>query len=172
MKILKRIGSILLDVLIVIVFIVSTLVVIATITAKRENGQANVLGYTINSVQTESMKGAINAGDLVISKVVTDANKGEFQLKKGDVVSFYQELDTCIIDTAENTNTLDEFEEKVNRFVYFASNGCGDYYCYRVLPNGETDASAIYIWEHELFEVREVAKDIPDLIIKYYNNEV
>ena len=66
----------------------------------------------------------------------------------------------------------DEFEEKVNRFVYFASNGCGNYYCYRVLPNGETDTSAIYIWEHELFETREVAKDIPDLITKYYNNEV
>lgn len=66
----------------------------------------------------------------------------------------------------------DEFEEKVNRFVYFASNGCGDYYCYRVLPNGETDTSAIYIGEHELFETREVAKDIPDLITKYYNNEV
>ena len=66
----------------------------------------------------------------------------------------------------------DEFEEKVNRFVYFASNGCGDYYCYRVLSNGETDTSAIYIWEHELFETREVAKDIPDLITKYYNNEV
>ena len=66
----------------------------------------------------------------------------------------------------------DEFEEKVNRFVYFASNGCGDYYCYRVLPNGETDTSAIYIWELELFETREVAKDIPDLITKYYNNEV
>ena len=67
---------------------------------------------------------------------------------------------------------LDEFEEKVNRFVYFATNGCGDYYCYRVLPNNETDTSAIYIWEHELFETREVAKDIPDLITKYYNNEV
>ena len=66
----------------------------------------------------------------------------------------------------------DEFEEKVNRFVYFASTGCGDYYCYRVLQNGETDTSAIYIWEHELFETREVAKDIPDLITKYYNNEV
>lgn len=65
-----------------------------------------------------------------------------------------------------------EFEEKVNRYVYFASNGCGDYYCYRVLPNGETDASAVYIWEHELFEAREVAKDITDLIIKYYNGEV
>ena len=66
----------------------------------------------------------------------------------------------------------DEFEEKVNRFVYFATNGCGDYYCYRVLENGETDISAIYIWEHELFEIREVAKDISELITKYYNNEV
>ncbi len=66
----------------------------------------------------------------------------------------------------------DEFEEKVNRFIYFASNGCGDYYCYRILPNGETDTSAIYIWEHELFETREVASDIADLITKYYNNEV
>ena len=66
----------------------------------------------------------------------------------------------------------DEFEEKVNRFVFFATNGCGDYYCYRVLDNGETDTSAIYIWEHELFEVREVAKDIADLITKYYNDEV
>lgn len=66
----------------------------------------------------------------------------------------------------------DEFEEKVNRFVFFATNGCGDYYCYRVLENDETDTSAIYIWEHELFEIREVAKDISDLITKYYNNEV
>lgn len=66
----------------------------------------------------------------------------------------------------------DEFEEKVNRYVFFATNGCGDYYCYRVLPNGETDTSAIYIWEHELFEIREAAKDIADLIIKYYNDEV
>lgn len=66
----------------------------------------------------------------------------------------------------------DEFEEKVNRNIYFATNGCGDYYCYRVLPNGETDTSAIYIWEHELFETREVAKDLVDLINKYYNDKI
>ena len=66
----------------------------------------------------------------------------------------------------------DEFEEKVNRYIFFATNGCGDYYCYRILSNGETDTSAIYIWEHELFEIREAAKDIADLIIKYYNNEI
>lgn len=66
----------------------------------------------------------------------------------------------------------DMFEDKANRHVFFATNGCGDYYCYRVLPNGETDSSAIYIWEHELFETRKVADNIADLIIKYYNDEV
>lgn len=52
------------------------------------------------------------------------------------------------------------------------TNGCGDYYCYRVLPNGKTDDSAIYIWEHELFEARTVAENIEDLIIKYYNSQI
>ena len=66
----------------------------------------------------------------------------------------------------------DEFNEKVDRHIFFGSNGCGDHYCYRILPNGEADTSAIYIWEHELFETRKVAKDIPDLIAKYYNDEV
>lgn len=66
----------------------------------------------------------------------------------------------------------DEFEEKVNRFIPFATNGCGDYYGYRILENDETDTSAIYIWEHELFEILKVASTISDLIIKYYNDEV
>ena len=92
MKVLKKIGSITIDVLIVIVFIISLLVVIASITAKRENGQANVFGYTANSVQTDSMKGTINEGDLIISKVVTSKNKADFDLKEGDIVSFYTEI--------------------------------------------------------------------------------
>ncbi len=66
----------------------------------------------------------------------------------------------------------DEFEEKINRYIFFATSGCGDYYCYRILPDGETDSSAIYIWEHELFEIRKVADDIADLITKYYNDEI
>lgn len=66
----------------------------------------------------------------------------------------------------------DEFARKVDRYVYFGTNGCGDYYCYRVLPNGETDGSAIYIWEHELFEIHKAAEDISDLIIRYYSDEI
>ena len=66
----------------------------------------------------------------------------------------------------------DEFEEKVNRYIFFAANGCGDYYCYRALPNGAVETSGIYIWAHELFETRWVAKDILDMITKYYNDEI
>ena len=66
----------------------------------------------------------------------------------------------------------EEFLEKVDRHIFFATNGCGDYYCYRILPNGVIDTSAIYLWEHENFEVQVVARDLPDLISKYYNNEI
>lgn len=66
----------------------------------------------------------------------------------------------------------DEFEEKVNRHIFFATNGCGDYYCYRILPDGAVDTAGIYIWEHELFETRWVAKDLPEMITKYYNDEI
>lgn len=91
MKILKKIGSIVLDVLIVIVFIVSTLVVIATVTAKRENGQASVFGYTFDSVQTDSMEGTIDEGDLIVSELVTDENRNSIAFEKGQIISYFIE---------------------------------------------------------------------------------
>ena len=66
----------------------------------------------------------------------------------------------------------EEFLEKVGRHIFFATNGCGDYYGYRILPNGEADTSALYIWEHETFEHQIVAENIPDLITKYYTNKI
>lgn len=86
--------------------------------------------------------------------------------------------DGIIRNAKENRAAFSEYlepdvlEEKVNRHIFFATNGCGDYYCYRILPNGEADTSAIYLWEHELLETRTVAADITDLIIKYYHDEI
>lgn len=84
-----------------------------------------------------------------------------------------------IIEIVENNRNIlsecfepDEYLEKVDRHIFFATNGCGDYYCYRVSENREVDTSAIYLWEHEEFETRYVAKDIKDAIIKYYNDEI
>ena len=84
-NVLKRIGSITLDVLIVIVFIISTLVVVASITANRTGGQPSVMGYVLSSVQTDSMEPKICVGDLVIGKLI-DNNT---EIKVGDVISFY-----------------------------------------------------------------------------------
>lgn len=68
--------------------------------------------------------------------------------------------------------TEEEYSEKIDNFIFFATNGCGDYYCYKVLENGEIDCSGLYIWEHETFEARIVAENLTDLIIKYYNDEI
>lgn len=85
-EILKRIGSVIVDILIVIVFIISTLVVVASITANRTGGQPSVMGYVISSVQTGSMQGTINEGDLVVGKLI-DANT---EIKEGDIISYYE----------------------------------------------------------------------------------
>ena len=82
--VLKKIGSVLVDVLIILVFIVSTLVVVMSITAKRTGGQPNVFGYVFASVQTDSMQGTINQGDFVVGKLID----GNTEIKVGDIVSF------------------------------------------------------------------------------------
>lgn len=70
MKTFKKIGGIFVDVLIVIVFVVSVLVIIANVTTDKENGeQPNVFGYVINTVQSDSMSGTFEKGDLVIGKI-------------------------------------------------------------------------------------------------------
>lgn len=58
------------------------------------------------------------------------------------------------------------------RFLFFGTNGCGDNYGYRVLPDGAVDSSAVYRLDHETGEEIPVAADIYDLIRRYYNNEI
>lgn len=66
--------------------------------------------------------------------------------------------------------TFEEYLARVDRFIYFAINGCGDYYCYKA--SSDATPSPIYLWEHELFEAHRVADDLQDVIIKYYSSEI
>ena len=69
-KTLQKIGSVILDVLVVLVFVISILLVVANLTADKENGELpNVFGYVINSVQSDSMSGTFEKGSLVVSKI-------------------------------------------------------------------------------------------------------
>ncbi len=71
-----------------------------------------------------------------------------------------------------NREYLLECYEDIEQHIFFAGNGCGDYYCYNVSLEGTVDTSAIHIWLHEDNETRWVAKDIGELIRRYYNSEI
>ena len=89
MKTFKKIASVALDILVVLVFLISVLLVVANITADKENGeQPNVFGYVISSVQSESMSGTFEKGALVVGKVPTENTV----IAKDDVISFRQKV--------------------------------------------------------------------------------
>ena len=78
-----------------------------------------------------------------------------------------------IIETAFNTREyLSECYEDIREHIFFAGNGCGDYYCYNVTSDGVVEEDKIYIWEHEDNTCRFVAANIEELIRRYINNEV
>lgn len=76
----------------------------------------------------------------------------------------------------EEDYSREEYNERVDRFIFFATNGCGDYYCYRVRPDEIVDETTIYIWEHEeLGEKccwRAVASSMEEFITRYYKSEI
>lgn len=89
MKTFKKIASVALDILIMLIFVVSVFLVVANITADKENGeQPNVFGYVINSVQSESMSGTFEKGALVVGKMPTS----DTVIAKDDIISFNQKV--------------------------------------------------------------------------------
>lgn len=100
MKTLKKIGTIIADVLIIAIFLISVILIIANITSDKENGgQPNVFGYVINSVQSDSMSGTFEEGALLIGKLVDESTV----IEEGTIVTFYQKVGSTII---KNTHRI------------------------------------------------------------------
>lgn len=68
--------------LISLVIIVALLYTVINIAG--DNGVSTILGYTVGSVQSGSMSGTFEKGDIIISKQIS----GE-EVKKGDIISFF-----------------------------------------------------------------------------------
>lgn len=90
MKVLKKIGSVLLDVLIVLVMIVALIVIVNSVTARTNDGVGNVFGVTVFSVQSDSMSGTFEEGDVILGKAY---DRDDYQLKVGDVITFWSYTD-------------------------------------------------------------------------------
>ncbi len=88
MKKTRKALNVIVDILVVLVLVVSILVVVLSLTS-RSSGVPNLFGYAPLSVQSNSMKDTLNEGDLIFSKI--SSNAGD-RFKVGDIVSFYQQI--------------------------------------------------------------------------------
>ena len=103
MQAIKRIGGILLDILIALVIILGIITTIISITSN-EDGIPNVFGYSPFSIQTNSMAPSLKSGDLIIVKSVDPAT-----LKVGDIISYYDTIDgENVIKTHRIVNIFDD----------------------------------------------------------------
>ena len=66
----------------------------------------------------------------------------------------------------------EEFAKELDKFLFFAGNGCGDYYCYHANADGVIDEASIYIWEHEEYCWKQVASNMAELLTRYYHDEI
>ena len=69
-------------------------------------------------------------------------------------------------------NKGEDFVKDLDKLIFFAGNGCGDYWCYRADDNGTVDERVIYIWEHEEYSLKQAAANMAELITRYYNGEI
>lgn len=89
MKTLKKVGGIALDILIILAFLISVVLIVSNIAADKENGgQANFFGYVMNSVQTESMSGTFEKGALVVGKLIDENTV----IEEGTIITFKQRV--------------------------------------------------------------------------------
>ncbi len=110
MKILKKVGAIVLDVVIVIVLLLSVLMIIANATSKKGE-PPNLFGYVLSSVQTDSMEPTIKVGDMIVGKKPKEGD----EIEVGDIISFYDTVDGQRII---KTHRVVEVEKVGNDYFY------------------------------------------------------
>ena len=109
-KAIKKIGSAIITIFVVVLVLFSIIISISSITAKANNGVPDLFGYTPFSVQTNSMHPTLNKGDYIFVEEC-DAEA----LEVGDVITFF-----TFIDGKRVVNT--------HRIVDVFSDGVETYY--------------------------------------------
>lgn len=88
---------------------------------------------------------------------------------------FLLSLDQIVKDNLDFRSINPEIIEpelfNFSEFLFFATNGCGDYYGYKI-DNNTIPSTSIYIFEHEEYTSKIVAGDIGELIELYYQDKI
>lgn len=103
-----------------------------------------------------------------LSQLLLQVNGDQFLLMSLDEIIQY---DHMVKEVLINFFEPDIYHHHILPYLYFAHNGCGDYYCFAI-KDGRADDSSVLIWEHELMDTRPAAASIADLIKKYYTDRI
>lgn len=118
----KKVFDIITSVICVIIVVVAIFVSIQGIQSRKNNGVATFFGKCTFSIQSESMSGTFEKGDLIICEKYSNQTltAGEAGVKDGTVISFYDYLDdgTKFI----NSHRIDAIGE-VNGVKYYTTRG-------------------------------------------------
>lgn len=98
MKVLKRIGTIVISVLLWVVILVAALYAFTTMASRDNQNVANLFGYTPLTVQSDSMAPTFSAGDLIFIHTCDPST-----LKEGDIICFHTIIDN---EYALNTHRI------------------------------------------------------------------
>ncbi len=104
MKTFNKILAIALDVIIVLLLILAIIFVVATVSASKNDGVGQIFGKSIFSVQSPSMSGTFEEGDVIIGNVF-DVNNDEVHV--GDIITFYE---TSVMGRYVNTHRVVRIE--------------------------------------------------------------
>ena len=103
MKTVKRIGTIVVSVILWAIILLAALYAFTTMATRDDQSVASIFGYTPLTVETDSMKPTFQSGDLIFIKKC-DTSK----LEEGDIITFHTIIDN---QYALNTHRIEKIEE-------------------------------------------------------------
>lgn len=102
MKALKRIGTVVLSVILWAIILIAALYAFTTMATKDNTNVANLFGYTPLVVESDSMAPTFSAGDLIFIRKCDPA-----ELKEGDIICFHTIIEN---QYALNTHRIQSIE--------------------------------------------------------------
>ena len=144
MKVVKKIGNVIINILIVMVLLVSVVIAALALTSKANGGVPSILGYSFHTIQTQSMEGGSEdfdggdylVGDLVIGKV-TNSNPNEVY-EVGDIVVYTKENEDAPNGVMMIVHRVIKREEVGGAFAYVTKGDNND-----IADDGQRSASDI-----------------------------
>lgn len=146
MKVLRKIVNVLIDIIVVLILLISATILTITLTTSKDTGAPNVFGYTLNTIQSQSMEPVMHKGDLIIGKVV-DETTPEF--KVGDIVIY---------------TTTKQLDEGTNQYVLV---------CHRIVKTKVEGETTYYLTKgdnNEVSDAQTVGWLTADKIVGVYEN--